>query len=135
MASLRADNSRLRLKNNQLSRTVKRRENDLQFVYDRLCEQIPQSEVKVRPDSDFKIRHSFQPKTVKEALLSTTSRLSETLLANKKLANQRRDLQKLTDHMADWKMTTARRLAQKFENELIRISEHVCHNDSDDKST
>ena len=77
----------------------------------------------------------FQPKTVKEALLSTTSRLSETLLANKKLANQRRDLQKLTDHMADWKLTTARRLAQKFEHELIRISEHVCHNDSNEKSS
>merc|ERR1711935_486625 len=109
MMRMRGDNGKLQIKNNQLKRSLLRREHDLQYIFEKLREELP-TDVAIKPT------------TAKEALLAHTSLLRETLESNQKLSTHHRSLHKLTNHMAEWKMATAKRLAQKFEEELIRIS-------------
>ena len=56
LTKVREENSKLRQKNTQLSRLVNRRNHDLQFIFDKLRENLPEGEIK--------------PKSAKEALLA-----------------------------------------------------------------
>ena len=56
LTKVREENSKLRQKNTQLSRLVDRRNHDLQFIFDKLRENLPEGEKK--------------PKSPKEALLA-----------------------------------------------------------------
>lgn len=115
MTRMRGDNGKLQIKNNQLKRSLLRREHDLQYIFEKLRDELPTNTTTHKDGVEIK------PTTAKEALLAHTSLLRETLDQNQRLSTHHRHLHKLTNHMAEWKMATAKRLAAKFEEELSRV--------------